>query len=118
MEGWRRREEEKMEGEEEEKYDVDNFGADGGPLSVRGRCARGAQHGTSEGGKAWGPVKAAFRSRSAAQDPRDFSCSRARSSSFLVLKGQILEFSCAPRQDPRVFSCSRARFSSFPELQG
>ena len=68
MEGWRRREEEKMEGEEEEKYDVDNFGADGGPLSVRGRCARGAQHGTSEGGKAWGPVKAAFRSRSAAQD--------------------------------------------------
>ncbi len=50
---------------------------------------------------------------SRAREPQE-----ARSSSFLVLKGQIVEFSRARGPDRRVFSCSRARSSSFLVLEG
>ena len=52
-------------------------------------------------------------SRAHEPDHRVFSCSQARSSSFLVLASQIIEFSRAHGPDRRVFSCSRARSSSF-----
>ena len=51
-------------------------------------------------------------------DRRVFSCSWPRSSSFLALMGQIVEFSRAHGSDRRVFSPSRARSSSFLVLQG
>ncbi len=57
-------------------------------------------------------------SRAHEPDHRVFSCSQARSSSFLVLASQIIEFSCARKPDCRVFSCSRARSSSFLVLTG